>query len=309
MWQALLLIAATILIGGAQSPARDDPAAACAQGRTPAARAPEIRTFRSGTLSLKAQVYRPCGDGPFPVVIYAHGAEEDPTFLFDAVGPVLAARGVMVVGPHRRGAGLSADQGPELFATLESVGQRDGIDARARAAVAALEGPHLDDIRAAIVEARAIPGADSSRIYLIGNGFGGALAMLAAERGLGLRAVANFAGAAATWESHAPLRERLLRAASRATVPVYVAQAANDYSTQPTLRIGEALAAAGRPHRMRIWPAYGSTADHGHGFGIFAADQWAAEVLAFFDEADSQRPVTSATPRAAVPVAEAEAKQ
>ena len=117
---------------------------------------------------------------------------------------------------------------------------------------------------------------------LIGNGFGGVLAMLAAERGLGLKAVANFAGAASTWNRHPPLRERLLRAARGARIPVYIAQAANDYSTDPTLRLGETLAAAGKAHRARIWPAYGPSADAGHGFGIYGSEQWAPEVLEFF---------------------------
>ena len=244
----------------------------------------EIESFRSGLLTLRAQVYRPCAAGRFPIIVYAHGAEEDPGPLFDAIGPALAARGLIVFAPHRRGAGLSADQGPELYASLEAIGARDGPEARIRAAIAALEGPHLDDTAAAIDAARVLPGAERDRIYLIGNGFGGVLAMLAAERGFRLRAVANFAGAAGNWDRQPLMRERLLRAAANAHIPVYVAQAANDHSVEPTRVLGAALAAARKRHRARIWPAFGTTADDGHGFGIFGSRLWADEVLAFFGE-------------------------
>lgn len=242
---------------------------------------PEIVSFPSGQLTLKAMVFRPDGEGPFPAVVYAHGNEPDPSDLFETVGPALAARGYLVFGPHRRGSGLSADQAENLLRRLTAIEQRDGVDARSRVAIAELEGAQLDDIAAAATAARARPDVDPTRVYLIGNSFGGVLAMLAAERGLPFAGVADFAGAAINWDRSALFRERMLKAARGAQIPVFVAQAANDYSTAPTLALGQALCLAGKAHRSRVYPAFGVTAGDGHGLGVDGVDRWFDEVFAF----------------------------
>jgi dienelactone hydrolase len=242
---------------------------------------PEIVAFPSGPLSLKAMVFRPDGKGPFPAIVYAHGNEPDPSDLFETVGPALAARGYLVFAPHRRGSGLSADQAENLLRRLTAIEQRDGVDARSRVAIAELEGAQLDDIAAAATAVRRRPDVDPTRVYLIGNSFGGVLAMLAAERGLPFAGVADFAGAAINWERSALFRERMLKAARGAQIPVFVAQAANDYSTGPTVALGQALCLAGKVHRSRVYPAFGVTAGDGHGLGVDGVDRWFDDVFAF----------------------------
>ena len=171
---------------------------------------PEVVSFASGALSLKAMVFRPEGTGPFPAIVYAHGNEPDPSDLIECVGPALAAHGYLVFGPHRRGAGLSAEQGENLLRVLTEIERRDGPEARARTAIEQLEGPQLEDIAAAVAVVRTRPDVDPSRVYLIGNSFGGVLVLLAAERGLPLAGVANFAGGAINWERSPQFRERML---------------------------------------------------------------------------------------------------
>lgn len=242
---------------------------------------PEVVTFASSGLSLQAMVFRPEGAGPFPAIVYAHGNEPDPSELFETVGPQLAARGYLVFAPHRRGSGLSSGQAENLLRRLTAIERRDGIDARSRAAIEALEGPQLDDIAAAAAAVRARPEVDPQRVYLVGNSFGGVLAMLAAERGLPFAGVANFAGSAINWDRSAAFRERLQQAARGAKLPLFVAQAANDYSTQPTRVLGELLCAQGKLHRARIYPSFGVTAGDGHGLGVDGVDRWFDDVFAF----------------------------
>lgn len=249
---------------------------------------PEIVSFASGALTLKAMVFRPEGAGPFPAIVYAHGNEPDPSDLFETVGPALAARGYLVFGPHRRGSGLSADQAENLLRRLTAIERRDGVEARSRVAIEELEGAQLDDIAAALAAVRARPDVDPRRVYLIGNSFGGVLVMLAAERGLEFAGAANFAGSAINWERSAQFRERLQRAARGARLPVFVAQASNDYSTQPTRVLGELLCAEGKVHRSRVYPSFGVTAADGHGLGVDGVDRWFDDVLGFL-----QRPTTA----------------
>lgn len=245
----------------------------------------ETRTYPSGELELQGQWFAPAGPGPFPAIVYLHGNEPDPTDLCESVAPGLVARGYVVWCPHRRGSGLSAGQGENLLRRLTEVEKRDGVEARSRLAIAQLEGPQLDDVAAAVAYAKRQPEVLATRVFAIGNSFGGVLALLAAERDVGVRATANFAGSAMNWERSELFRERMRAAARNVQVPVFLAQAENDWSTAPTRELGAVLAAAGKPHRAVVYPAFGVTRGEGHGFGVDGVDRWAADVLPFLEAA------------------------
>ncbi|HKX95082.1 MAG TPA: alpha/beta fold hydrolase [Methylibium sp.] len=242
---------------------------------------PEIVSFPSGKLTLQAMLFRPDGKGPFPAIVYAHGNEPDPSDLFETVGPALAARGYLVLAPHRRGAGLSADQSENLLRQLTRIERDQGLQARTEFALQQLQGPQLADMIAAIDAVRRRADVDPRRIYMIGNSFGGILAMLAAERGLGLAGVANFAGAAINWDRSDAFQKLMTRAALNAQVPLFVAQAANDYSIEPTRVLGRALCEAGKTYRAKVFPAFGVTAGEGHSLGVDGVRRWGDEVLSF----------------------------
>jgi dienelactone hydrolase len=230
-------------------------------------------------------LFTPSGKGPFPAIVYAHGNEPDPSDLCESVAPELTTRGYVVWCPHRRGSGLSRDQGENLLRRLTEVERRDGVEARSRLALEQLEGPHLADIAAAVAYAKGLPNVDARRVFLMGNSFGGVLALLAAERNIGVAAVVDFAGGALNWERSALFRDRMLKAARGAVVPVFVGQATNDFSTGPTVELGKALAAANKPHRAVVYPAFGLTRGEGHGLGVDGVSVWAADVLSFLESA------------------------
>ena len=132
---------------------------------------------------------------------------------------------------------------------------------------------------------RARPDVDRRRVAVIGHSFGGALTLLVAERDSSLRAVVDFAGAANSWRYSPQLRERL-RAAVRATVvPVFFIHAANDYSTAPGIELAAAMEAAHRPHRLRVYPAFGPTTHEGHNFVFLDTKAWLPDVLPFLAQA------------------------
>jgi hypothetical protein len=66
---------------------------------------------------------------------------------------------------------------------------------------------------------------------------------------------------------------------------VFLGQATNDFSTAPTVELGQALAAAGKPHRAIVYPPFGFTRGEGHGLGVDGVSVWAADVLPFFEAA------------------------
>src|SRR6266436_1230395 len=66
--------------------------------------------YASGNLRIQAYLYKPEGDGPFPVVIYNHGSRdgrERASVPFQYVGKMLTRAGYAVLVPERRGYGKS----------------------------------------------------------------------------------------------------------------------------------------------------------------------------------------------------------
>ena len=92
--------------------------AAPAIGQTPTS--PQMVEVRSGSLTLRALLWRPQGKGPFPAILLNHGSGRSREELQRlgayerqayVLGPVFARHGYVFFYPFRRGVGLSADQG------------------------------------------------------------------------------------------------------------------------------------------------------------------------------------------------------
>lgn len=130
---------------------------------------------------------------------------------------------------------------------------------------------------------RAQPWAARDEINVAGCSFGGIHTLLTAERSVpGLRAAVDFAGASSSWNENFRLRERLLCAVESARIPIFFVQAENDFNTAPSTILSEAMRAKGLPHRMRIYPPFGSTPMEGHRrFCLRGADVWGDDVLDF----------------------------
>src|SRR5262245_17649882 len=85
-------------------------ASAAAYGQSPADSAYTEVFYPSGKLRIQAYLYKPNGDGPFPVVIYNHGSRptrERHSVPFEYIGRLLARAGYVVLVPERRGYGGS----------------------------------------------------------------------------------------------------------------------------------------------------------------------------------------------------------
>jgi uncharacterized protein len=117
-------------------------------------------TFVSGADTCAAWLYEPAGagpDGPFPLIVMAHGLTGTRR---DRLGPFaerFAAAGVAALVFDHRGFG-------------DSTGEPDHVDP-------ALQ---LEDWRAAIAFARSLPGVDPDRIATFGSSLGGGNALAAA---------------------------------------------------------------------------------------------------------------------------------
>lgn len=262
--------------------------AGCATGGGEAGQAdpgtPEIVTFRSGELTLKGLMWKPAGRGPFPAVVYNHGSERQHDVHFALIGPMFAREGFVLFAPYRRGQGLSADQGTWVLDTLSRVAQEEGMIARGKKAVDLLKTEQLGDLLAAINRLDGMPFVDRNRIAVVGNSFGGVLTMVMAERGGGIRAAVNMAGAALNWKRSPEFKQWMIDMARNAKVPVFFVQAENDADTGPSRELSAEMTRLGKPNRMRIYPPFGKTAEDGHSFGYLGSHIWGTDVIAFLRE-------------------------
>ena len=255
-------------------------------------RRPELVTIPSGKATLRAHVWRPAGIGPFPAVLINHGSGRTPDDLkrlgpyeqqSETLGPVFARHGYVCVFLFRRGVGPSTDQGENAVDAMNREFAAHGQNARNALQLKLLDGREMDDARAALTFLRRLPDVDAHRVAIIGHSFGGSLSVLMTEREPTLRAAVVFSTSGYSWDRSPELRTRLLEAARRTTVPLFFIHAENDYSTGSGKSLDAELARLGKPHRLRIYPPVGQTADDGHDFPLNSVATWEPDVFAFLD--------------------------
>ncbi len=254
---------------------------------------PETVVVPSGKLRLKAFLWKPPGPGPFPAVLFCHGsggADADHmaglpiTEAAEKLAPLFLKHGYSFLYLFRRGQGLSADQGAFMQDILQREEATKGKEARQHLQFVLAATDHLDDVMAALSFLKAAPAIDAKRIAIAGHSFGGQLTLLAVERDNTVRAAVTFAAAANSWESSSELRNRLLAAADKATPPIMLIQAANDYSTAPSYALAHELERLHKPHLLKIYPPIGRTSEDGHNFLYLAIPQWEHDVFRFLDQ-------------------------
>jgi len=204
--------------------------------------------YPSGTLRIAAYLYRPAGEGPFPLVVYNHGsrvgAERQPRPFPDQAQLFLSA-GYAVLVAERRGYGAS--DGPTV---AEDVGNETGPQLIARLQ------EETDDVLAAVDYVKTLRFVDSDQLGVVGWSFGGIVTMLAISRSAAFKVAVDQAGGALTWNRSAAVRAALTDAAQQARAPVLLLVAANDNTTASITTVDHELTSRGLPHEMKIYPPF-----------------------------------------------------
>jgi carboxymethylenebutenolidase len=244
---------------------------------------PETVVVESGGLKLRGLLWSPAGAGPFPAVLFNHGnGSPDPTKQPVVLGPVFARHGYTFLYLFRRGAGLSADQGPNSGALMRRALGEKGQEARNELQLQ-LQEVELGDVMAGLMFLRSRPKVDGRRVAIVGHSFGGQLTLLAAERDTGIRAAVTFAAGAVSWSGSPELRERMVVAVRNIQIPIFLTHAANDFSVLPGQVMAAELARLKRPHELKIYPAVGNTPQEGHQAVYLDVASWEADVFRFLD--------------------------
>jgi dienelactone hydrolase len=234
--------------------------------------------YSSGNLRIQAYLYKPDGDGPFPVVIYNHGSRdgrERASVPFQYVGKILTNAGYAVLVPERRGYGKS-----DGSAWSEEVrNSPNGLIARLQA--------ETDDVLAAIDYLRDIRFIDTTRMGIMGWSFGGIVTMLALSRSTAFLVAIDQAGGALAWDRNAHVRNALIAAAEKADTPTLFMVANNDRTTSSVTTLADIFEKRGVPHRTIIYKSFAPTQGYGGGapgHAVFSAQGvsvWESDVVQF----------------------------
>jgi dienelactone hydrolase len=265
----VLVLAALICLAGGSARAADS--------------APPYREvfYPSGSLRIQAYLYKPAGEGPFPVIVYNHGSratQERELRPMPHIGETFTAAGYVVLVTERRGYGRS--DGPTM---AEEIGNDQGprLIARLRA--------ETDDVIAALDFLRTVPSVDTRRAAVMGWSLGGIVTMLTVARTAAFKAGVDQAGGALDWNRSAAVRQALEEAARQAQAPVLLLDAANDATTDAVTRLDRVLAERNWPHEAKIYPPFvpqqrGWLGAPGHAiFGAEGVAIWRGDVIAFLD--------------------------
>jgi len=248
---------------------------------------PELLDVRSGALTLRAQVWRPSGKGPFPAVLFNHGSYSTrdplPRSAPETLGSVFARHGYVFLWLHRQGIGLSGRQGTADGDQFARAFKTDGVEGRSRVQLQLLEHEEMNEATAALERLRARDDVDARRLGVVGHSFGGSLSLLMAARDPQIRAAVIFGGAAGSWNQSAGLRERLLAAAARTSAPVLFIHAENDYSIAPGSALAAEMQRLGKPHALKVYGAFGPDTRAGHNIVFESIRTWESDVFAFLD--------------------------
>ncbi len=211
-------------------------------------RAYEEVFYPSGKLRIQAYLYKPAGEGPFPVVIYNHGSRptrERVPMPFVYVGSMLEASGYLVLVPERRGYGLS--DGPTFS---EVVGEDRGPRFVTRVQ------EETDDVLAAAEFVKTLPYADATRVGVMGWSFGGIVSVFAASRSSTFRVVVDQAGAALTWNRSPAMQQALTDAAGHVRVPLLGMVAENDQTTESVKAVVKEAERHKLPAKLIVYPPF-----------------------------------------------------
>jgi dienelactone hydrolase len=250
-------------------------------------REPLLVRFARGSAILRGNLYLPDSGSDFPAVLWNHGSERFPRPPHE-LARFFTSAGYAVLAPHRLGHGHSP--GEYSIAGLSTRARRLAEDDTTyrRQAIGLLIELHeerLGDTLTALEWLARHPSVDPARIAVSGASHGGIQTLLAAEADAGARAYVAFAPAAIGWRGNPELQDRLLSTVLNADRPIFLLQAANDYSLGPSELLGEALRDKGPPNLARVYPPFGLGRASGHaGFACEGMGRWGVDVLAFLDE-------------------------
>ncbi|MEA2642016.1 MAG: carboxymethylenebutenolidase [Chloroflexota bacterium] len=232
--------------------------------------------FMSGPNLLEGYLWKPPGDGPFPVIIWNHGSEKNPATGVSQA-QVFGPQGWAVFAPIRRGHGGSQGTYLEDAVLASPPADRSRMQVQLQDAEVSDQAAALDYLRSTV------PWADMSHLADTGCSYGGIQTVLGVEANLGFKAGIALSPGAESWGNRL-LQQRLTQAADNITVPMFFIHPQNDYTIQSGMTLAAEFQKLNKDYRLEIFPSVGTTPQEGHCFNGLApngARVWGPDAIQF----------------------------
>jgi len=302
MLRAALAFACALALAVPAFAQEAEPAADAASAPLPAGEAVSISVPGAGAFgsaaTMTAQVYRPPGDGPFPVVLFSHGRAPDAVDRAHSKAGLnrsqlrfWLARGDAVVAPLRPGYGASGGPDAENSGShFNGFGQCTTTPDYRKVAAAAVRS-----VDATLAWLHTQPWADVHHVLLVGQSMGGLTTVAAGARPEpGVVGYINFAGGAGGNPTSSPghscdpgqLTEVYGEFGRTTTIPNLWVYALNDQYFGPEAPVAWHASFARGGSKTTFVHAPALADGDGHGLSRHAQRLWAPYVDAFLATID-----------------------
>jgi len=214
---------------------------------------PEGIYYNSGNLKLKAYLFKPEGNGPFPVYMWNHGSEKNPDSNIN-LAHFWVKHGFIFFMPIRRGQG----DNPETYIVdaEKQIRRKKEMEMVQWKQVYALHQKANNDVLAALKWIKQQPNIDTNNIVASGEGYGAIQVLLMAQKDaqapLGIKSFMAFSPGSEIWSKM--WSDSLKQALTMAKKPIFILDMPNDNSLPPIDTVASVIGKKGFPNRYKLFP-------------------------------------------------------
>ncbi|MDB6026705.1 MAG: dienelactone hydrolase [Verrucomicrobiales bacterium] len=247
---------------------------------------PETVAYKTGDTILKAYIYRPEGEGPFPAIVWQHGSpkplmESGPVSRFDALAALCVSNGYVLFIPDRIHRNIYFRTLADRISGSVASPEKEFVF---RHALEQLEENHQVSIDA-LEWLKGQGYVDENRIVMSGYSMGSVQTLYEAKKHLGVRAYIPFTLPSSTWGGSEQLQDLMVESVKAADAPILLIQAQNDYNLRASEARGKDFAQKGPPNGLKIYPPYGKTQKDANLFVLTGCEVWGQDVFTFIQAA------------------------
>jgi dienelactone hydrolase len=247
----------------------------------------ETVSYTSGRHSYQGYLYKPEGNGPFPVVVWNNGRSKrllngNPS-EYDTLAKIFTNDGYILFLPDRHMYDIVTNEySPKTLEWLK--GTHSEAEAKKRFYREYLE-INARDVVAACGWIQKQPYANPKRIALAGWSSGAVASLMAAPEIRDLGACVLFSPAVSQWKSNPKILSDVMgRAIKKCQAPIFLVQGSTDGTLAPGELLRKNLETRPKPNRVQIY-SYGGGSDTQLSSLAFAGWQkWGFDVMTFLEE-------------------------